>query len=76
LSIVLSHSIKRGAVQLYRMIEMLDQWIKRMIKVVGEYAHQRYTNALKEKTQDMPIFANVRAAISWTAGFKIIQSDS
>jgi hypothetical protein len=36
LAIFSSHSIKRGAVQLYRKIGMSDQWIMRRINMVGE----------------------------------------
>jgi hypothetical protein len=61
-----SHSIKRGAVQLYRKIHMTDHWIMRRIKMVGEYAYLRYTEEFNDVApQEVPQFANVDAARGW-----------
>jgi hypothetical protein len=61
-----THSIKRGAVQLYRKIGMTDQWIMRRINMHGEYAYLRYTAEFNDVApQEVPQFSNVDAATNW-----------
>jgi hypothetical protein len=63
-----THSIKRGAVQLYRKIGMADRWIMRRINMVGEYAYMRYTAEFNDVApQEVPQFASSQAARNFWA---------
>jgi hypothetical protein len=60
------HSIKRGAVQLYRKIGMSDMWIMQRINMIGEGAYTRYTEMFNDAAPvSVPNFSNVAAAVKW-----------
>jgi hypothetical protein len=65
------HSIKRGAVQLYRKLGMSDVWIMQRINMVGEGAYTRYTEMYNDAAPiPVPTFSNVASAVKWASGVK------
>ena len=59
------HSIKRGAVQLYRSLGLKDEYIMKKVQMVGANAYLRYCEAFNDcAPEELPRFSGVQDYIS------------
>ena len=62
------HSLKRGAVQLYRSLGLKDEYIMKKVQMVGANAYLRYCEAFNDcAPDDLPRFSGVEGYIQHAA---------
>jgi len=62
------HSIKRGAVQLYRSLGLKDEYIMKKVQMVGANAYLRYCEAFNDcAPEELPRFSGVEGYIAHAA---------